>query len=127
MPPTRGADVEHFPPTTPHAETRETTLQRLTPDIAIDAGHRRLVIRALSIAAIGGVIGAIGGLILSRTSGPFGVDSTAGTIGYMIVLGIAVAIIAGLVGTLLMLEREDGRAAHAIEERADREKATRHE
>lgn len=124
------ADVEFFPPTTPHAETRDHTLDRVVHEGHLDegpepldsdlttatGGNRRIAGRAGVFMAIGAAVGAIAGLILSKISGPFEVESTAGTVGYMLVLGFAVAVIVGLVSTLLMLEREDGRMEHEVED-----------
>lgn len=123
-------EVEFFPPTRPHAESRGDTLDRVVHDAHLDegpepidsdlttatGGNRRIAKKAGIVMVVGALVGAIGGLILTVIPGPFDTDTTAGTIGYMLVLGFAVGVIVALVSTLLMLEREDGRVEHEVEE-----------
>lgn len=125
-------DVEYFAPTNPHAESRSETLARVIHDghlgegaegvdsdlTTSSGGNRRIAARAGLAMLVGGVLGAVAGLILSLTPGPFEVDGAGQTIGYMIVLGGALAVIVGLVATLLMLEREDGRMEDEVESHA---------
>jgi hypothetical protein len=127
---THGADVEYFPPTHAHAESQEQALARIVRAAHLDdrpepleadlttltGGNRRIAARAGLMMVLGAVAGGAIGLGLSRSSGPFGVESTGGTVGYMLVLGLALAVIVGLVSTLLMLEREDGRVEREVEE-----------
>lgn len=124
------ADVEYFPPTRPHAESRGDTLDRVVHDGHLDegpepidsdlttatGGNRRIAKRAGIVMVVGALVGALAGLILTVIPGPFDTDTTAGTVGYMLVLGFAVGVIVALVATLLMLEREDGRVEHEVEE-----------
>lgn len=124
--------VEYFPPTRPHAESRGHALRRIVlaghldegPEpldadlISAMGGNRRIAGRAGVVALAAGAVGALAGLVLSRIPGPFEVSSTAGTAGYVIVLGIALALIATLVGTLVMLEREDGHMEDLVEDYA---------
>ncbi|MEQ8833021.1 MAG: hypothetical protein RIB67_01095 [Miltoncostaeaceae bacterium] len=129
-------DVEHFAPTTPHAESRSETLARVVHDEHLEESPGRVgadpttasdrppraVARALAAAGVGAVFGAIVGLVLALTSpGPFAVDGIADTAGYMVILGGAFAVIAGLVAGLLLAEREDGRTEDAVEEEVGEE------
>lgn len=121
--------VEYFPPTQPHTESREATVARAlsgsrssdpagTADAdstTLSGANRRIAARAGVAAAIGGAIGAVAGLILSLIPGPFETGGTGGTVGYMVVLGMAVAVVVGLLSTLLLLEREDGRVEEQLE------------
>lgn len=123
-------DVEYFAPTALHGESRSETLARVIHDAhledgpeGIDAdittasgGNRRIALRALVAMAVGALIGAAAGLVLSLAPGPLAVESGGGRVGYMLVLGGALAVIVGLVSTLLMLEREDGRMEREVEE-----------
>lgn len=124
------ANVEFFPPTAPHAETRQHALERIVREahlgegaeplgadlLSAMGGNRRIALHGAAIAAAAAVIGAVAGLLLSVAPGPFEVSSAGGTIGYMLVLGLAVAVIAALIGTLVMLEGVDGRVEHMVEE-----------
>jgi len=123
--------VDYHPPTRARTVSREEAMRRISlaehPDgdggpldreAAAEAGRdRRILARAAVVAVIAAIAGALAGLALSRVPGALEVRSTGGTVGYMIVLGIAGAIIATLVATLLMLEREDGRTEREMERR----------
>jgi hypothetical protein len=124
-------------PAKPEVESREETIERVIheaderQDVAarhelVDPTTRRgvnrtLARRGLVLAAAGAVVGAVLALVLSFLPGPVETDSVAGTIGYMVVVGIAFAIIVGLIGTLILLAREDGRVEREVE------RATGHE
>jgi uncharacterized protein (DUF58 family) len=71
-------------------------------------------------AAIGGVFGVVAGLVLSLVPGPFETDGWGATIGYMIVLGGALALVVGVLSTLILLEREDGRVEREVERKTGR-------
>jgi hypothetical protein len=125
--------VQHHPPTAAEPEPREETIARAVREAGeaqrVDAtvegadpstrsGLNRALMRTVMIAAgIGFVLGAVAALILSLTPGPFETRSWAGTIGYMIVLGAAIALVVGILSTLILLEREDGRVERDVERR----------
>jgi hypothetical protein len=124
-------------PAKPEVESREETIERVIHEADDRQGavgrqelvdpttrrgvNRTLARRGLQLAAAGAVVGAVLALILSFLPGPVETDSVAGTIGYMVVVGIAFAIIVGLIGTLVLLAREDGRVEREVE------RATGHE
>jgi hypothetical protein len=123
-------DVESFRPTRPHAETRDETVDRAIHDAHLDEApgsvdldsttasgrNRRIARNAGIIMVAGALVGAVGGLVLTLIPGPFDTESTAAAVGLMLVLGFAVGVIVALVATLLMLEREDGRIEHEVED-----------
>lgn len=123
---TAQADLEYFPPTAPHGESRSATLERIVHDEHLDrgpepleadlttatGGNRRIARDALIGALIGLIVGAGAGLALSWLPGPGDSLASSGHIGLAIVLGIVGAVAVGLVTTLLQLAREDGRSAH---------------
>ncbi|HSJ73240.1 MAG TPA: hypothetical protein VK904_02905 [Miltoncostaeaceae bacterium] len=118
-------------PARPPAESREETIGRVLEEAdeaqnvqareeLVDPTSRRGVNRTVAkrgvmLAAVGAVFGAVLALILSFLPGPVETDTAAGTIGYMVVVGIAFAIIFGLIGTLILLAREDGRVEREVE------------
>ncbi len=124
-----GPRIEYFPPSEPHAESRGATLDRIILEshlrerpepidgdsTTMSGGNLRIARRVAVAAAIAAVVGAIVGLIIAVAPGPFGDDTTAGITGHMIIMGLAFGLIATLVVTLLLLEREDGRSAHEEE------------
>jgi hypothetical protein len=123
-------------PANPPVESREETVARVieeTDDVQgveaheelVDPTSRRGVNRAVArnavlFAAIGAVVGAVLALVLSVLPGPVETDTVAGTIGYMAVLAVLVAIIFGLIGTLILLAREDGRIERKVEQKTGR-------
>lgn len=124
-----GPSIEYFPPSEPHAETRRATLDRVIHESHLDerpepldgdsttmsGGNLRIARRVAVSAAVAACLGAIVGLIIALAPGPFGDDSALGIAGHMIIMGLAFALIATLVTTLMLLEREDGRSAHEEE------------
>lgn len=130
--------TEYFPPTEAHGETRDETLRRLVDDervpleredLAGDPTSRRgtnakLVARPHVAALIGAGVGALVGLALALipgVPGPGGEEITfGGTIGYMVVLGVAVAVVTFVIAGLIYVEREDGRVERETEERTGR-------
>ena len=130
------ANVDPHPPTAPSPEPREETIakavgeadtvQDVTPQVAgEDPSTRRGVNRtvtqsALLFAAVGAVAGAVAGLVLSLMPGPFETDGWGATVGYMIVLAGALALVVGVLATLILLEREDGRVEREVERKTGR-------
>jgi hypothetical protein len=122
--------VQHDLPAEPHAESREETIERVVEtDPAtgggVDPSTRRGVNfrlwRALTGWALAGaVIGAVAGVILSLAPGPFETGSVAGTVGYAGVHAVALAIVFSMIGSLITLEREDGRVERDVERRTGR-------
>jgi hypothetical protein len=124
-------------PARPPAESREETVQRVLHEAdeaqnveaheeLVDPTSRRgvnraVARRALLLAGIGAVFGAVLALILSFLPGPVETDTAAGTIGYMVVVGIVFALVFGLIGTLILLAREDGRVEREVERATGRE------
>lgn len=82
--------------------------------------NRTLVRDALIFAGIGALVGAVLALILSFLPGPVETDSVGATIAYMAVLGFLMAIIFGLISTLILLAREDGRVERKVEQKTGR-------
>lgn len=122
--------VQESRPAEPDAETREETIARVAdsdvaagrePGGSTDPSTRRGINRSLwlTISLAGGsgfVVGALAALILSLAPGPFETDSAGAMIGYMVLLGLGVAIVASMVFALLTLAREDGRVERQVEE-----------
>ncbi len=125
----RSASIQHDEPARPHAESREETVERV-------AGHEEAVIAARGgssdpstrrglnrwlgrnqavLALCGFVVGAALGLVLSLAPGPVETNSVWGAIGYMIVLGAAGVLGFVVIGSLLLLAREDGRVEREVE------------
>lgn len=113
-------------PAEPHAESREETIARAvaageaTGAATVDPSTRRglnlSLWRALvGWAAVGAVIGAVAGVILSLAPGPFETGSVAGAVGYAVVLAAAGALVFSMIGALITLEREDGRVERDVE------------
>ena len=123
-------------PANPPVESREETVSRVIEETGevqrvhaneeiADPTTRRGVNRtvtkdALIFAGIGAVLGAVLALILSFLPGPVETDSVPGTIGYMVVLAVLVGIIFALIGTLILLAREDGRIERKVEQKTGR-------
>lgn len=111
-----GPDIEYFPPTAPHAESRADTLDRVTggrPTSPRRGSERPLLAHAIACAIAGAAIGAVVGLILSLEPGPFSTDTIQSTIGLMMVLGAVIALVITLLATLVLMEREDGHPHEA--------------
>lgn len=123
--------VQEHPPTQADPEPREETIARVIEESdraqGVTARHeaedpttrrgvnRTVTRRALAFAGIGAIVGAVIGLILSLAPGPFETDSVGSAIGYMIGLAAAVGVITGILATLILLEREDGRVEREVE------------
>lgn len=123
-------------PASPPAESREETVARVIEETdevqrvhaheeLVDPTSRRGVNRtlwrnALVFAGLGAVVGAVLALILSVLPGPVETDSVGATIAYMAVLGLLMAIIFGLISTLILLAREDGRVERRVEQKTGR-------
>lgn len=124
-------------PARTEVESREETVQRVieesdraqniparreSQDPTSRRGVNRTVTReALVAAGAGAVVGAILGVVLSFLPGPVETDSVAGAVGYAALLALLVAVIFGLIATLILLAREDGRVEREVE------RATGHE
>jgi len=129
--PTGAHSVQHDDPPTRDVETREETIARVvgdeeaagaehggSPDPSTRRGLNRALWRTVAIyAGVGFVAGAILGLILSLSPGPFETDGTGESIGYMVGLGLALALVVTLLASLFLLEREDGRVERELERR----------
>lgn len=130
----RSASIQHDEPAQTHAETRVETVARVAgPEEAAiaerggssDPSTRRGLNRWLGrnqamLAVVGFVVGAIVALVLSRSPGPVETHNVWGVIGYMFVLGVAGALGFVVIGSLLLLAREDGRVERTVEERTGR-------
>ena len=130
------ANVDPHPATAPDPEPREETIakavgeagavQEVTPhvrdeDPSTRRGLNRTVAQsALLFAGVGAVIGAVTGLILSLVPGPFETNGWGDTVGYMLVLAGALALVVGVLSTLILLEREDGRVEREVERKTGR-------
>jgi hypothetical protein len=128
--------VQQHPPTAPDPETREETVARVIDEAdevqrgrareeLVDPSTRRGVNRALArtaltAAAIGFVAGAVIALILSLVPGPFETSGWGDTIGYMAGIGAALALVVGVLASLALLAREDGRVERDVERRTGR-------
>jgi len=66
-------------------------------------------------AVAGAVLGALIGAVLSVAPGPFETSSIGSAVGYALGLGIAFALVTGMLGALITLEREDGRVERDVE------------
>ena len=91
----------------------------------VDPSTRRGVNRALAktaliAAAIGFVAGAVIALILSLVPGPFETSGWGDTIGYMVAIGAALALVVGMLASLVLLAREDGRVEREVERKTGR-------
>jgi hypothetical protein len=128
--------VQQYPPVEPHPEPREETVARVLDEAGelqrgqareqlADPSTRRgvnraLVKTALVAAAAGFVAGALIALILSLVSGPFETSGWGDTIGYMVAIGAALALVVGMLASLALLAREDGRVEREVERRTGR-------
>ncbi len=127
--PTGAHSVQHDEPAKPDVETREETVARVvgedeavvaerggSPDPSTRRGLNRVLWKTVvKYAGVGFVAGAVIGLVLSLSPGPFETDIVGGTIGYMIGLGAALALVVALLASLFLLEREDGRVEREVE------------
>lgn len=132
--PSEGRSVQHDLPAEPHAEPREETIAkavdaaeaaRAEAGVSADPSTRRGVNvslwRALvGWAAVGALVGAVAGIVLSLSPGPFETGSVAGAVGYAVGLGVAGALVFSMIGALITLEREDGRVERDVEHRTGR-------
>lgn len=121
--------TQHDLPAEPHAESREETLNKAVDANeaalaksggSVDASTSRGINQKLRKAlvrwsAIGAVIGAAAGVILSLSPGPFETHNVGGLIGYAALLALAGGLIFALIGALVSLEREDGRVERDVE------------
>jgi hypothetical protein len=129
-------------PAAPRPETREETVARLVgPEeaVSVDRGGspdpstrrrlgRILTRRFFTAAAAGGAVGIALGLLLYFLPGPREESRALGTeggnwanaVGYALVLGAALAIVAAVISSILILAREDGRIEREVEERTGR-------
>ena len=127
--PTGAHSVQHDAPATRHVETREETVARVvgeeeavgaerggSSDPSTRRGLNRVLWRTVAIyALVGFVAGAVIGLILSLAPGPFETSGAGETVGYMVGLGAALALVVALLASLFLLEREDGRVERELE------------
>lgn len=138
-PPHLGRDE---PATPTPVESREETIERVvheaeavqqveptvqTVDPTSRSGfNRTLVFTIAKLAATGFAIGAVLGLVLSALPGPFeivGRGNIEGSNGplqvtlYALVMGVGMALIVAVIGSLILLAREDGRVEHDVERR----------
>lgn len=130
------ANVDPHPPTASQPESREETIEKAVgeadavqvgtasvedEDPTTRRGLNRVVRRsALKYAAFGAVAGAVLGLVLSLLPGPFETNGWDETVGYMAVLAGALALVVGMLSTLILLEREDGRVERGVERKTGR-------
>jgi len=128
--------VQQHPPTAPDPEPREETIARVVEEAdelqeggareeLVDPSTRRGVHRALAktavtAAGIAFVAGAVVALILSLVPGPFETNGWGETVGYMVGLGAALALVVGVLASLILLAREDGRVERDVEQRTGR-------
>jgi len=129
--------TQTHPPTQPDPEPREETIARAVEEsgqaqevTAHEEGqdpttrrgaNRTVVMAGLAWAAVGAVVGAIAGLVLSIAPGPFETDDVVDAIAYMFGLAAAMFIVVGVLATLILLAREDGRVEREVEEKTGRE------
>jgi hypothetical protein len=130
------ANVDPHPPSAASAETREETIAKAVAEAdAVQDGsprvegedpstrrgvNRSVASGALIAAGVGAVVGVVTGLVLSLVPGPFETNGWGATIGYMIVLAGALALVVGVLSTLILLEREDGRVEREVERKTGR-------
>jgi hypothetical protein len=128
--------TQTHPPTQPDPEPREETIARVveesgqaqeitaheeSQDPTTRRGANRTIIRTgLAWAAVGAVVGAIAGLILSIAPGPFETDDVGDAIAYTFGLAAALFVVVGVVATLILLAREDGRVEREVERKTGR-------
>lgn len=126
---TRAQSVQHDDPPVRDVETREETVARVvgeeeavgvrhggSPDPSTRRGLTRVLWRTVAIyAGIGFVVGAVIALVLSIAPGPFETNAAGETVGYMIGLGAAIALVVALLASLFLLEREDGRIERDVQ------------
>jgi hypothetical protein len=129
--PTGAHSVQHDEPAYRDVETREETVARVagdeeavsaerggSPDPSTRRGLNRALWKTVAMfAGIGFVAGAVLGLILSIAPGPFETSGVGEAIGYMVGLGLAIALVVTLLASLFLLEREDGRVQREEVER----------
>jgi hypothetical protein len=132
------ASVQQDLPANPDVETREETIARVVGDEeAVGADHggsadpstrrgvqRTLWATALLTGAVGAAIGFAAGVALSFWPGPeeggrgLGVEGSgwSHTLGYGLVMAVAVGIVVAVIASILALAREDGRVERRVEE-----------
>ena len=128
--PTGAHTVQHDEPAYRDVETREETVARVldqeeavgsehggSADPSTRRGLNRVLWRTVGIwAGSGFVLGALIGLVLSVAPGPFETGGAGEAVGYAVGLGLALALVVGMLATLFTLEREDGRVERELEE-----------
>ena len=130
------ANVDRHPASTASPEPREETIAKAVGEAdAVQEGslgvegedpstrrgvNRTVTQNALILAGAGGVAGAVIGLVLSLVPGPFETNGWGATIGYMIVFAGALALVVGVLSTLILLEVEDGRVEREVERKTGR-------
>src|SRR5687768_9605253 len=129
-------------PAKPPVETREETVARVvgpveavsversgSSDPSTRRGFQRLLTRRFfTAAAAGGVVGVALGLALYLLPGPreesrgLGAEGAdwANAVGYALVMGAALAVVAAVVSSYFILAREDGRIERQVEEKTGR-------
>ena len=135
-------DTQDFPPTEPHAESREETIERALADDPMHSPHEapadedpitargvtgRAITRTHLFGIAGAIIGAAIGLVLALgpIDAPFMADrgtagTIAGTIGYMLFLAFAFSLVFTALSGLVYSAREDGRIERTVEEETGR-------
>jgi hypothetical protein len=125
-----------FGPGRERPESREETVAHATGGPAEarramedETSRRGIWTRLARVVAVWGALGLAGGVVLGIVLQLVGVPVGAGSGDlasagektlFVGLLGIAVGVVAGLVGALLTLAREDGRVAAEVEHRATR-------
>jgi hypothetical protein len=130
-------------PAEPQVETREETVARVagaeeavsvgrggSADPSTRRGFDRLLTRRFFTAlAVGALAGIALGLILYFLPGPreegagLGLERTgwANAVGYAVIMGVALAIVAAVISSYFILAREDGRIERRVEEQTGQE------
>lgn len=129
-------------PPTQHVESREETVARVMgAEEAVSVGRggtadpstrRGMQLRArrnfLIAFACGGLAGIVLGLVLYWLPGPreegrgLGLERTGvgNAIGYALIMGMALAVVAAVITTFITLMREDGRVEREVQEKTGR-------
>jgi hypothetical protein len=125
-------------PAKPPVETRDETVARVVGPVeavSVDRGgssdpstrrgfQRLLTRRFFTAAGAGGLVGVALGLALYFLPGPreegrgLGAEggNWANAVGYAVVMGVALAIVAAVLSSYFILAREDGRIEREVEE-----------